>query len=256
MSSSFRVYKHMFIERKLSEYELKGLCGALVHDTAFDQSLKPWQFVKPLPERRFKLGVTPQVPIIKLGKKEHIDAFFKTGALQLGSFDYYNAFDHPEIGDNLEGIVTLVAKAPLGVIGGKYGSGYNQRMFCTFAGEIDRMTMRRFGYDSGFVVRNPRGFSEAIAASISAESYTFGKCLYRPHKAVLGFPGDTVNRHEISHRTGEIVKAGKHFIKPERYSQQKEFRFLWEQPSDVTGAMIFDCSSARQYCSPSPQSWR
>ena len=250
------MYKHMWIERKLTEYELQGLCGALVHDTAFDEPLKPWQFVKPTPEKRFKLGVVPQAPIIKLGKKEHIDAFFNTGALQLGSFHYYNAFDHPEIGDNQEGIVTLLAKTPFGVIGGKYGSGYNQRMLCTFVGDIDRTTMRRFGYNSGFVIADPRGFSEAIAVSIGATSSTFGRCLYRPHKAVLGFPGNTADRYTISHRTGEIVNAGKHFIKPERYSHQNEFRFLWDQPSDVVGAKIFDCSSARQHCVPLPKSGR
>ncbi|QRP63155.1 hypothetical protein I6J77_13670 [Rhodanobacter sp. FDAARGOS 1247] len=250
MSGSFLMYKHMWIERKLSDFELRGLCGALVHDTPFDQPLKPWQFVKPTPEKRFKVGVVPQEPLIKLGKKEHIDAFFESGALQLGSYAYYNAFDHPEIGDNQEGIVTLLAKTPFGVIGGKYGSGYNQRMFCVSVGDLDRRTMERFGYDSGFVINNPMGFANAVAESIGAASHTFGRCLYRPHKAVLGFPGDTVNRHEISHRTGEIVDAAKHFIKSERYAHQKEFRFLWEQSSDVSGADVFDCSSARQYCSP------
>ena len=256
MSSSFRMYKHMYIERKLSDFELRGLCGALVHETAFDQPLKPWQFVKPIPERRFKLGVIPQVPIIKLGKKAHVDAFFESGTLQLGSFDYYNAFDHPEIGDNQEGVVTLVAKAPFGVIGGKYGSGYDQRMFCAFLGNPDWNTMRRFGYDCGFVIKNPLGFFKAVAAVTGSVLGTFGKCLYRPYKAVLGFPGDTVNRHEISHRSGEIVNAGKHFIKPERYSNQKEFRFLWEQSSEISGAKVFDCSSARQYCAPLPRSGR
>lgn len=246
----------MFIEKKLSDFELKRLCGALVHDTAFDQHLKSWQFVKPIPEKRFKLGVIPQVPIIKLGKKEHIDAFFESGDLQLGSFDYYNKFDHSEIGDNQEGIVTLIAKTPFGVIGGKYGSGYNQRMFCAFAGDIDRGTMKRFGYDSGLVISNPLEFCKAVAASTGATSYAFGECLYHPHKAVIGFPGDTVNRHEISHRTGEMVNAAKHFIKPERYSHQKEFRFLWEQSSDVSGARIFDCSSARQFCTPLSPSGR
>jgi len=166
MPGSFRMYKHMWIERKLSDHELHGLCGALVHDTAFDQSIEPWQFVKPVPERRFKLGATPQAPVVKLGKKEHVDAFFDTGVLQLGSFDYYNGFDHPEIGDNQEGIVTLVAKAPFGVIGGKYGSGYNQRMFCAFVGSADQGTLRRFGYDSGFVITDPKGFSKAVADSI------------------------------------------------------------------------------------------
>lgn len=254
MSGAFRMYKHMWIERNLSDFELQGLCGALVHDTSFDQPLKPWQFVKPVPERCFKLGIVPQAPIIKLRKKEYVEAFFERGELQLGSFDYYNAFDHPEIGDNQEGIVTLVAKSPFGVIGGKYGSGYNQHMFCAFVGEVDQSTMKRFGYDSGFVINDPIGFSKAIAETTRAVSHTFGKCLYRPHKAVLGFPGDIVNHQEISHRTGEIVNAAKHFIKPDRYPYQKEFRFLWEQSVDVSGAKVFDCSAAKQYCSTLPLS--
>lgn len=250
MSGSFRMYKHMWIEKKLSDYELHGLCGALVHNTPFDKALKSWQFVKPVPERRFKLGVVPQAPIIKLGKRQHIDSFFETGALQLGSFDYFNSYDHPEIGDKDEGIVTLVAKTPFGVIGGKYGSGYNNRMFCTYVGEFDLTTMKSFGYDYGFLITNPEGFAKSIADSIGSKSFTFGKCIYRAHKAVLGFPGNNVNRHEISHKTGQIVKTGKHFIKPIRYSHQKEFRFLWEQSSDVNGAEIFDCSEARKYCLP------
>lgn len=250
MSGSFRVYKHTVIERKLSERELQGLCGALVHNIAFDQSLKPWQFVKPIPEKRFKRNAIPHSPIIKLGEKKHVEDFFNTGALQLGSFNYYNAYDHPEIGDSSEGIVTLVAKTPFGVIGGKYGCGFNQRMFCTSIGDVDQIIMDRLGYNSGFVITDPRGFSEAIAASIGASSYSFGQCLYHQHKAILGFPGSDVSSYELSHRTLQIVNAGKHFIKKERYSYQKEFRFLWDLPSDVTGAMIYDCSSARQYCSP------
>ncbi|MBM7454675.1 hypothetical protein HNR62_000504 [Oceanisphaera litoralis] len=248
MSGSFRVYKHMWIERKLSDFELQGLCGALVHDTPFDHSLKPGQFVKPLPEKRFKLNRAPQEPVVKLGKKEHIDKFFLTGKLQLGSFAYYNDFDHPEIGDVEEGAVTLVAKTPFGVMAGKYGSGYNHRMFCTYVGHLDQTTMKKFGYDSGFIVTDPAGFAQAIASAISASTFTYGQCLYHPHKAVLGFPGHDVDRHQLSHRTGQMVKAGKHFIKPMRYSHQREFRFLWEMPQDVSGAEIVDCSAARQYC--------
>lgn len=242
----------MFIERKLSDHELRGLCGALVHDTPFDQSIKPSQFVTPVPERRFKLGVAPQAPIVKLSKKEHVDAFFDTGALQLGSFNYYNGFDHSEIGDPQEGVVTLVAKTPFGIIGGKYGTGYNQSIFCAFVGKADEITMARFGYDSGFIITDPNGFSSAIAEAIGATWHTFGQCVYRTHKAVLGFPGNEVNRHEISHRTGQIVNAGKHFIKPERYSHQKEFRFLWEMPMDIEDALVVDCTAARRYCARLP----
>lgn len=248
MSRTFRTYKHMWIERKLSAFELKGLCGALVHDTDFDQPLKPAQFVKPVAERRFKLGRVPQQPIIKLGKSSHIESFFKTGELQLGSFEYYNSYDHPEIGDVEEGLVTLIAKTPFGFIGGKYGSGYNNRMFCTYIGKINPAAMKNFGYDSAFIITHPAEFAEAVAESVGARNYTFGQCIYRPQKAVLGFPGNDVDRFKLSHRSGEIVQAGKYFIKQERYSHQREFRFLWELEEDISGAAILDCSAALPYC--------
>lgn len=174
--------------------------------------------------------------------------FFQTGKLQLGSFSYYNAFDHPEIGDVEEGTVTLVAKTPFGVMAGKYGSGYNHRMFCSYIGEVDQGTLKKFGYDSGFIITDPKGFSDAVSAAIGAKTSTFGQCLYHPHKAVLGFPGNDVDRYRLSRRTGEMVKAGKHFIKPMRYSHQREFWFLWELPQDVSGAEVIDCTEAVKYC--------
>lgn len=250
MSGSVRMFNYRFIDRKLSDWELQALCGAIIHNVQFDPSANAGKFIKPIPEKRFKLGVVPQEAIVKLGKKEHIKAFFESGALQLGSYNYYNSFDHSEIGDSQEGIVTLLTQIPSGVIGGTYGSGYNQQIFCASIGKPDLETMKKFGYDSGFIIHDPIGFSNAVAKSIGATSHIFGRCLYRPHKAVLGFPKHTVNPYEISHRSADIVNAAKHFIKSERYSHQKEFRFLWEQSADVSGAEVFDCSSARQYCSP------
>lgn len=250
MSGSFRIYKHMWLEKELSDFELHGLCGVIVHNRPFDQPLKAEHFVKPILEMRFELNIIPQEPIIKLGKKEHIDAFFESGKLQLGSYAYYNTFEHPEIGDNQEGIVTLLAKTDFGIIGGKYGSGFNQYMFCASIGSPDCETMKKFGYDSGFIINDPIGFANAIAESICAASSTFGRCVYHPHKAILGFPNDIVDRNKLSHESGKIVNAAQHFIKSERYSHQKEFIFLWEMQSDLSGSKVIDCSSARQYCSP------
>jgi len=250
MSGSFEVYMHSCTGRDLSDFELRLLCGAIVRDAPFDQPIKTEQFVEPIPETRFELNVVPQEPIIKLSKKKYVDAFFESGELQLGCFNYYRKYDHTEIGDNQEGTATLLAKTEdFGIIAGKYGSGFNQYMFCTYIGIPDRETMENLECDSGFIINDPIGFSNAIAESICAASSTFGRCVYHPHKAILGFPKDA-NSYKLSHESGKIVTAAQHFIKPERYSYQKEFRFLWEQSLDVNERKIFDCSSARQYCSP------
>lgn len=250
MTNKVRIFQHMFVDRKLSRFELHGLCGALVHHSRIDEPVPASKFVKPVPEKRFRLRKIPQEPVIKLAKTCHVEDFFDTGRLQLGSFEYYNAYDHSEIGDANEGVVTLLAKTPFGVQGGKYGGGYNNRVFCTFVGEVDSVVLKKFGYDSGILITQPDEFARSIANSIGARDFTYGRCLYRKHKAVLGFPGREVERGQLSARCVEIVKSGKYFIKNDRYAHQKEFRFLWEMEDDVADASIFDCRAARQFCRP------
>lgn len=254
MSSSMYEFKSAFIGRKLSALELKVLCGALAHDKPFETILKPSQLVKPVAERRFKLGKTPSLPIFKLAKKVHVENFFDTGALQLGSFNYFNRFEHSEIGDAKEGIVTLVAKTAHGVHGGRFGTGFNMMAFCTHLGQPSLSMKRNFGYNSGFLIKDPISFSNAISESIGAKSSIFGKCLYRKHKAVLGFPGRSANPYIHSHESANIVKSAKFFIKPEKYSSQNEFRFLFEFEGDQYGSHIVLCPDARRYCKPIQES--
>lgn len=249
MSGSLKMYLHSCTGKDLSDFELHMLCGAIVHNAPFDQPLAREKFVEPILETQFELNVVPQEPIIRLSKKEHVDAFFESGQLRLGCFNQYVKSENTEVGDDQEGTTTLLAKTKeFGVIAGKYGSGFNQYVLCTYLGIPDREIMEKFGYDSGFIINDPIGFSKAIAESINATSSTFGKCIYHPHKAVLGFPKDA-NPYKLSHESGKIVTAAQYFIKPERYSHQKEFRFLWEQHSNINEPKIFDCSPARQYCS-------
>lgn len=245
-NGSFRIFEHIYVESELSDYDLNRLCGYLARERPSKES----RSVEPIPETRFELNLVPNESIVKLSKKKYVDAFFDSGQLQLGSFIHYAKFDHNEIGDNQEGITTLLAKTSSGVIGGTYGSGFNQYVFCTSIGDTDHETMEKFGYDDGFIINDPEAFSKAIAKSIGARAFTFGRCVYHSHKAVLGFPKDAdVNSGRLSHESGEIVTSAKYFIKPERYSHQKEFRFLWETSSDINDAKVFDCSSAIQYCS-------
>lgn len=243
-NSSFKMLEHIYVEKELSDYEINMLCGYLAHG----RPITTQESVKPIPETRFELNVVPSEPIVKLSKKQYVDAFFDRGELRLGSFISFGEYDHAEIGDNQEGIATLLAKTSSGFIGGRYGSGFNQYVFCTSIGNPDHETMEKFGYDSGYTINDPEAFSNAVAESISAAASTFGRCVYHSHKAILGFPKDA-NPYRLSYESGEIVTAAKHFIKPERYSHQKEFRFLWETPSDINDAKVFDCSSAIQYCS-------
>lgn len=248
MAGPFRVYKHFCLDRKLSDFELRLLCGAVVHDLPFAGALKPYQLVKPVQERRIKIGRIPETRILKMTKKKYVDAFFSDGLIQLGSFHYFNSFDHGEIGDATEGVVTVIGKTPTGYMGGKYGYGYNNLLLCAYAGEPDATIMRRFGYDSAFIITNPHRFGEAIASTLHSAPCQYAVCKYSPHKALIGYPGTTIDPEELSHRTAQLVKSAKYFIKPDRYSHQKEFRFAWEVNREVKSAEVVACKEARQWC--------
>lgn len=248
MSGSLKMYLHRCFGKDLSDFEIRELCGRIVHN-ALDKPFPRERFVTPILETQVELNVIPQEPITRLSRKEHVDAFFESGELRLGCFNQYVKSENTEVGDDQEGTAILLAKTKeFGVIAGKYGTGLNQYVLCTYLGIPDREIMEKFEYDSGFIIHDPVGFSKAIAESINAVSSTFSKCIYRSHKAILGFPKDA-NPLRLSHESGKIVTAAQYFIKPKRYSHQKEFRFLWEQSSDINEPKIFDCSSARQYCS-------
>lgn len=249
MGSPIEDYGGAYFQRRLSSLEVQTLTAYLA-SRANTSYLGTPRLVKPVPERRFRLNRTPQEPIFKLAKREHVESFFDTGILQLGCFRSFQNFDHPEIGDATEGLVTLVAKFPKGVIGGTYRCGLDRLVFCTVIGELDQGLMAKFGYDWGYQIKYPKKFLNCIREQLNAKSASFGRCVYRDVKAVLGYPGNKVNLTRFDHNSPEIVNSAKHLIKPSRFSHQREFRFLWGMHQQQNGPVLITCKEATKYCVP------
>jgi hypothetical protein len=87
-----------------------------------------------LPESLVKRMQIPDVPLVKIAKAEHVDAFSEEGVLQLGSFQYFNQYDHEEIGDAEEGVVVLLAERDGFTAAGRYGGGYDNYIFLHVCG--------------------------------------------------------------------------------------------------------------------------
>jgi hypothetical protein len=244
----FRMQSHFQFEHKLTEVQLGAMCGAVVHNISHI-GMKPAQYVVPIKEEQIMIGQLPDVPILKMAKKCHVESFFSTGNLQLGSFDYYNRYDHDQIGDTNEGWITIVAKSPTGYFGGTYGSGYNNYLFCTYAGHPDQSLLDRFGYDSGIIIDDPVGFANAIASALNSNPSVYSMCNYSRHKAILASSIYPVPQ-SLSHHLAKIGTAAKFFIKPDNYSDQKEFRFTWQVRDDVDSCRILTCKEAIKFCRP------
>ena len=233
---------------KLDKSKIQQVCGALVHGKPLDKEINPSYWVKPIQERRVHLMKIPNEPIFKMCKSVYVDNFFEQGKLQLGSFNYYNSFDHDEIGDKTEGEVVLIAQDKKGTACGKFGGGYNSLVFCAYAGKPEQSTLNKFGYDSGFKIIDPEKFAEAIHASVASISYEYAMCNYSKHKAIMGYPKNGINRQTISSETIKMVNSAQYYIKPDRYSHQKEFRFLWDTGRECLLPIVIECPEATKYC--------
>ncbi len=132
----------------ISEPQIQAVAGALLHRLFIDKPIPADKVAELVYEEEILLNVIPDQSIIKMAKAEHVNAFFTTGALFLGNFAYYNAFDHEEIGDAAEGSFILVGRNPETTALVEIGGGFENHLFCCYAGEADKDCMRRFGYDA------------------------------------------------------------------------------------------------------------
>jgi hypothetical protein len=184
--------------------------------------------------------------IVKMTKKHWVDEFFKDGSIKLGSIAEFQAYEHPEIGDPSEGVSVAVSNYTNSTFAFEIDHP-DGTIFCTYAGEPDLACIERFGYDSCFEIFDPSGFARAIAVTIGAEKYGYSSCVYREKKVVV-----RENPHPIDFSgvgSEDFMRLAGHarsFVKPERYSHQCEFRFMWLNPKRPS--QYIKCLEATKYC--------
>lgn len=238
--------------RNMSDLEIQGLCGIYAHNVLQPQDFQPHMLVTPVNEADIHRMEVPKKPIVKMAKKEHVESFFETGTIQLGSYEYYNNFDHGEIGDEKEGEFILIGERDNFTVAVKIADGFDNYLLCTYQGEPDPETLEKFGYDSGFIIIDPVGFANAIQKALGAQRHEFASCVYSQHKAYRGEIQPGFSPLHIDHRTSEVVSTARHFIKPDQYAHQQEFRFTWKMPHDVREPLLLACPEAVQYCERLP----
>jgi hypothetical protein len=233
-----RLYNHAILNGKLSADEIK------IH---LKQKLRISILTSPIKCKKIKIGKKPP-KIFKMAKKAHVDSFFERGCIRLGGFNYFNNYEHPEIGDVSEGKYHLVGLGKDKTFLGTYGSGFNHYIFCTYSGEIDKVTLKNFGYDSGFEIVNLDGFLQAVSEAIEAKSYTYAECVYSDHKVFETKVNKNFDFYRIDRKIEELIDNGKYFVKPIEYSSQREFRMVFEVNDEVKLPLDVLCPDAIQYC--------
>jgi hypothetical protein len=166
----------------IDQVGIRAMAGALLNRLFLDQPIPYDKFADVVEESQIPLYIVPRRPVIKMTKREYVDAFFRDGTLRLGTFSYYNRFDHEEIGDNTEGSFILVGQHPPTTAFVEISGGFNNYVFCCYSGDADDACIRRFGYDASYRILDVNAFASAIQKRIGAVNYWFSECVYSKDK--------------------------------------------------------------------------
>jgi hypothetical protein len=246
---AFMMYKYGVIGKNLTDLEVQQLATFCARDLSPNDFIANRDLIKPAREADIELMVAPTQRISKMTQSKYMDDFFRHGRLQLGTYDYFRSAGNAEVRDHQEGTVTLIGEGPGRTAWGKFQGGGDNYLFCTYLGAPDPKVLRAFEYEACYFIDNPDGFANAIQTSLSANRYSFGKCVYCEEKALVGPLSATHSFERLDYRTVEMIGEAMNFVKPVAYAHQREFRFSWKMPTDVRGALIIDCPEAVQYCS-------
>ena len=225
----------------LSIDNLVGICGNMATKQNIQADLTF--------ENEFDGMQNPINKIVKMSKKKYVDDFFNEGKLQLGTFRYFHTMENDEARDTEEGIAVLAARNSSMTLFGQMGSGFNHYVFCTFDGDPSYDVIRQFGYDDSYEIVNVNGFNEAVSNAINARNSQRSRCLYKKHKALVSqLKEDYIFNVLLADLSSVLADKVQYFIKPNRFSHQEEFRFLWEVEEDKTEPLVIICPEAVQYC--------
>lgn len=246
--SNLKMFKTGWVDRHLTDYETRGLATHLAKQLSYDQSVPEEDFLEPAREADIDLMKIPRVRPVKMAKQEHVDAFFEKGTLRLGTYYDFESSGNPEVQDHQEGFVSLIAAGESRTAWGTFEGGEDNYIFCTYLGAPDPKVIEAFEYDSCFFISDPVGFTKAVQASINSQSYSFGRCVCCEEKALVGTLRQDHDFNRLDARTIEMVGEAMHYVKPVKYSHQREFRLTWRMPHTVRCALIINCPDAVKFC--------
>lgn len=248
MNSPMHLYKYCEYPADIHFLKMRSICGSILHNLPLNEPAPLELHPNIIGESAVKLMHIPSLPIIKMAQKEHVDLFFNSGVLRLGSFKYFNKYDHKEIGDTQEGHTIVIGKSLKRTIIAECAGGFDRYIFCCYAGSPDEKCIKKFGYDDYFTITDSLKFAEAISKKLNSIKYEYAKCVYNASKVMMGVISKDYPNNIISHQLLRVAGTAKYYLKPDIYAHQCEFRFTWEMSSSVPEYIDIECPEALEFC--------
>jgi hypothetical protein len=193
-------------------------------------------------------------------QKEHVEAFFDTGALRLSSFSRFRTNPDEIRSDKEEGNALLMGRHQnVQKIFIDVSPPLSAWVLCgTTVWDVERM--RRFG-DACFRIHDPLAFAQAIAGEIlSFRGGYEGFCLYQADRTVLRELGSYAEAGLIDGGDGKFAlqvggpeeanlnSPDRYFIKLMKYSSEAEYRWIWQTARQSSPTLDIVCPEAREFC--------
>lgn len=191
-----------------------------------------------------------------------VDAFFEKGTLRLSSFKKFRQHTDEQRGDTGEGSISMEIHTPNShhVV-----AGYNGQEVYVLCGSTINSSevMKAFGgAGSGIKINKPLSFAEAVSRKIPEFVGGFqGSCIYTDERSVRRdspyiFSPPPENDEAEGEKWAEdndrfLAQQNPQeslLLKPMRYANQSEYRFLWFATGLEKDHIDIECPEARQFC--------
>lgn len=214
------------------------------------QVAKPWHVKTPT--------------VFRYMEQKYINEFFETGCLRLSTFAAFSKHEDEQRHDAKEGRNIVVGTGEEHTIFAVTGHGHRSLIFCTSTRADDGL-MRAFDTNGYFKIKDTTQFGAAIASKIAGfKSGLEGFCDYKDRRTIerdIGsFRLDDLKEHEgdenlsLNKLASKVFETGgpdvffvKFFVKLKKYSDQNEYRFVWNVSHEVEEALIVECPEAIQF---------
>ena len=200
--------------------------------------------------------------VIRYMDQQYINQFFETGKLRLSSFRQFAKHEDELRQDTGEGMAGMqLSYGENQTLASVAWFGSSAYIFCTSTIE-DPELMKRFETNGCFRIKDTVAFGAAVSNHIPGYLIGYeGACLYRSermltntfaHSLISEPPSDEAageawaNKLEQQiHRDAELTP---YFLKPLKYAEQNEYRFIWEVRQKREDYIDVICPEAIRFC--------
>lgn len=203
------------------------------------------------------------------------DEFFENGSLRLSTFPHYTAIEDASRRDEREGQANFQFTRSGLRIAGWQNVGKRSYVMCTSTSEAP-VLMTLFNCDNYIRIANVLAFADAVSRYIPGFiGGHIGPCIYRTSREItrstkLQFGVDTFakafadgvtdenalgaateqSRAQMSADLHAEIQFEHFFLKEHTFSNQSEFRIVWNVAHDAEEYLHVKCPEAIAFCSP------